>query len=156
MQAYAQHKVQSLCISLLTMGVGSLLSAGATGGKAAAEIGLATASAVGKAIFKETMLGLVSGVANHFVSMGADALCDVLIKEIGDKHFGAFFDNWQGSDPQHQQKIKSVENIIDTLYNSYGMGCKACSLLKGRVLSALWCPSLWPCVTCYRACRMRV
>ncbi|CAF4234944.1 unnamed protein product, partial [Rotaria magnacalcarata] len=59
-KAYCQHKVQSLIISLLTAGVGSYLGKGAQAGKMA--LGLATKTAILKAVAKETVTQLLTGV----------------------------------------------------------------------------------------------
>ncbi|CAF3081850.1 unnamed protein product [Rotaria sp. Silwood2] len=53
-KSYGQHKVQSLMISLVTVGVGSFLSKGAQTGKLA--VGLATKTAITKAIMKTVIV----------------------------------------------------------------------------------------------------
>merc|ERR1711972_726483 len=71
-KGYAQHKVQSLMISLLTAGVGKFISKGAQGTKMA--VGLATKTAIAKAIFKETMVNVIMGVADSLVTVGSEEI----------------------------------------------------------------------------------
>ncbi|CAF4133432.1 unnamed protein product [Rotaria sp. Silwood2] len=71
-KAYCQHKVQSLIISLLTAGVGSYLGKGTQVGQMG--IGLATKTVILKAIGKETLTQLITGVTSGIVNITTDEL----------------------------------------------------------------------------------
>ncbi|CAF3446708.1 unnamed protein product [Rotaria socialis] len=116
-KAYCQHKVQSLIISLLTAGVGSYLSKGAQAGKAT--IALATKAAILKAIAKETMTHLITGVASAIVSISTDELSQFLMKELLDKHFEKILDGWIANDAIYKSKRMILNERFESIYKKF-------------------------------------
>ena len=121
-KSYGQHKVQSLIISLLTAGVGSLMGKGAQAAKMG--MGLATKTAIAKAIFKEAMVNIIAGVADAVVSVGAEEMSKVIMESLANEHFVKQFEEFVRG-PEYQQAVKQVEERIKELYDKYGTDCKA-------------------------------
>ncbi|UCM86433.1 MAG: hypothetical protein LF885_07155 (plasmid) [Rickettsia endosymbiont of Culicoides impunctatus] len=117
-KSYGQHKVQSLMISLITAGVGSFLSKGAQTGKMA--VGLATKTAITKAIMKTVIVESCTAVITATVNVGTEEISQLLIEEIANTHFVQYFANWTKEDSAYNQKIKSIENKLTGLYNRFG------------------------------------
>jgi hypothetical protein len=107
----------------MTAGVGAWLSKGAQASKLA--VGLATKAAIAKAIFKETMVHVITGVADALVSIGADEISKVLIEEIADTHFVQYFEKWVRDNSTYAQQVRATEVKIGELYGKFGMACKA-------------------------------
>ncbi|CAF0927919.1 unnamed protein product [Rotaria sordida] len=117
-KAYCQHKVQSVIISLLTAGVGSYLSKGAQAGKMA--IGLATKTAILKAIGKETLTQLITGVTSAIVNITTDHLSQFVMNEIVDKHFVKIFDQWIKSNEIYKEKKMKLTGLFENVYKKFG------------------------------------
>ncbi|CAF3812652.1 unnamed protein product, partial [Rotaria sp. Silwood1] len=117
-KAYCQHKVQSLIISLLTAGVGSYLGKGAQAGKMA--LGLATKTAVLKAIGKETITQLITGVTAAIVNITADELSRFVMNEILEKHFYKIFDQWVANNEIYKEKKIRLAERFESIYQKFG------------------------------------
>ncbi|CAF3824772.1 unnamed protein product [Adineta steineri] len=117
-KAYSQHKVQSLVISLLTAGVGSYLSKGAQAGKMT--IALATKTALLKAVSKETLTHLISGVASAIVNITTDELSVFVMSEMVDKHFVKTLYEWIANGAIYKKKKMTLSERFENIYKKFG------------------------------------
>ncbi|WP_375326319.1 hypothetical protein [Candidatus Tisiphia endosymbiont of Nemotelus uliginosus] len=117
-KSYGQHKVQSLMISLVTVGVGSFLSKGAQAGKLA--VGLATKTAITKAIMKTVIVEACTAIGTAAVTVGTEEISKLLIEEIANIHFVQYFEKWTKEDSAYHHKTVSIENKLNALYNKFG------------------------------------
>ncbi|CAF3851123.1 unnamed protein product [Adineta steineri] len=116
-KAYSQHKVQSLIISLITAGVGSYLSKGAQAGKMT--ISLATKTALLKAVSKETLTHLITGVASAIVNITTDELSEFVMSEMVDKHFAKSLDEWIVNDAIYKEKKMTLSDRFENIYKKF-------------------------------------
>jgi len=105
-------------ISLLTMGVGALLSRGAQASKLA--VGLATRTAITKAILKTVILEGASAVMSAAVNVGSEEISKLIIEELASVHFVQYFEKWQAEDSANQQKLESIEKKLIGIYEKFG------------------------------------
>lgn len=90
-----------------------------------AGIGLATKTAILKAVLKETMVHIITNVADTAVNIGAEELSKILIEEIANTHFERYFEDWIKQNSTHKNKAQSIESRIKSLYDKYGTSCRA-------------------------------
>ena len=116
-KGYAQHKIQSIAISLVTGGIGAFMSSGV---KTTFQVAMATKTAITKAILKETFTHIIGAVANGLIQVGAAELSKIIMEELADTHFMQQFEDHLTSDSHRDVKI-NLQETLDDMYLSHGV-----------------------------------
>lgn len=125
-KAYSQHKLQSLMITVITLGVCAYLSKGAQATKLA--VGLATKVAIAKAILKMVIVEATTAIVTSLINVGTEEICKLIINELGSVHFVASFETRLAEDATHKQKSKEIEAKLLGLYEKFGASVARASI----------------------------
>lgn len=117
-KSYRKHKVQSIMLTIVTGGVGAYLSKGAEAGKIA--VGLATKTALFKAIAKTAIVEVCTAVSMSIVNIGAEEISKVIVEEIANVHFVQYFEKFIKEDSAYLKKTTVFERRLNNFYEKFG------------------------------------
>lgn len=118
-KAYGKHKVQSLIISIVTCGVGTLMSR--TAKVVPMVVEMALKRALLKAVTKTVVMEIGGAMITATVNITADELSNLVIDQIANVHFVKYFEDWIKTNYIYLQKKREFELKLEVMYNKFGV-----------------------------------
>ncbi|CAF1663364.1 unnamed protein product [Rotaria magnacalcarata] len=99
-------------------------------------LGLATKTAILKAVAKETVTQLLTGVTAAIMNITTDELSRFVMNEILEKHFYKIFDQWIVNNEIYKEKKMKLAERFESIYQKFGAQ-DAMNLINDTIHAAL-------------------